>query len=206
MSADQAPVPLHGSRQSRSDRTRDTVLSAFLALIEEGDISPTADRVAQRSGVSLRTVFHQFDDLETVHQLAGARLFERVQQIPTGLDLSQQLSQRVDAFVRYRVTVYDLLHPLSSAARVREPFSPALRTNRDHMLRFGEANVRSTFQPELDSLEPAQARRLVAAIGLATNWSAWYALLEELKQDRAEAIVLMRAATRAFLTHPEQFA
>ncbi|MDP9167788.1 MAG: hypothetical protein M3O32_17275 [Actinomycetota bacterium] len=191
---------------SRSDRTRDTVLSAFLALIEEGDISPTAERVAQRSGVSLRTVFHQFDDLATLHQLAGEKLFERVQQIPNELDLSQPLSQRVDAFVRYRVSVFDLLHPLSSAARVREPFSSALRANRDHMLRFGEQNVRRTFEPELDQMRPEQSRRLVAAISLATNWSAWYALLEELKQDRGEAITLMRATTRALLSQPEQFA
>lgn len=192
-------------RQSRSERTRDTVLNAFLSLIEEGDISPTADRVAQRSGVSLRTVYHQFDDVETIHQLAGERLFERVQHIPSAIDPALPLSPRVDAFVRYRVAVYDLLHPLSCAARVREPSSPALRANRDHMLRFGEDNVRHAFQTELAMLKPAQARRVVAAISLATNWSAWYALLEELQQDRTEAIALMRATTRCFLTQPEQF-
>lgn len=201
MTAEPTPVVL----STRSHRTRDTVLNAFLALIEEGDLSPTAERVAQRSGVSIRTVYHQFDDLETIHQLAGERLFERVQQIPTGLDLTQPLSQRVDAFVRYRVAVYDLLHPLSSAARVREPHSPALRANRDHMLRFGEQNVRAVFAVELSELTDTQARRVVAAISLATNWSAWYALLEELQQGRTEAIALMRGTTRALLAQPEQF-
>jgi TetR/AcrR family transcriptional regulator of autoinduction and epiphytic fitness len=201
VTAESTPVPL----SSRSYRTRDTVLNAFLALIEEGDLSPTAERVAQRSGVSIRTVYHQFDDLETIHQLAGERLFERVQQIPGGLDVTMPLSRRVDAFIRYRVAVYDLLHPLSSAARVREPHSPALRANRDHMLRFGEQNVREVFDPELAPLAPVQARRLVAAISLATNWSAWYALLEELQQSRTEAIALMRATTRALLAQAEQF-
>jgi TetR/AcrR family transcriptional regulator of autoinduction and epiphytic fitness len=204
VTAESSPVPLAG-RQSRSSRTRDTVLSAFLALIEEGDISPTAERVAQRSGVSPRTVYHQFADLATLHQLAGERLFARVQQIPSGLDLALPLNQRIDAFVRYRVNVYDLLHPLSSAARIREPHSPALRANRDGMLRYGEQNVRESFAPELDLLPEAQARRLVAAISLATNWSAWYALLEELQQERSEAIALMRATTRTFLAQPEQF-
>ena len=132
-------------------------------------------------------------------------VFERVQQIPSDIDPSLPLSPRVDAFVRYRVAVYDLLHPLSSAARVREPSSAALRANRDHMLRFGEQNVREVFDPELAPLAPVQARRLVAAISLATNWSAWYALLEELQQSRTEAIALMRATTRALLAQPEQF-
>ena len=204
MTAEQAPVPLVG-RQNRSSRTRDTVLSAFLALIEEGDLSPTAERVAQRSGVSPRTVYHQFADLATIHQLAGEKLFARVQGIPSTLDLTLPLGQRVDAFVRYRVTVYDLLHPLSSAARIREPHSAALRANRDGMLRFGEQNVRDSFAPELEPLPEAQARRVVAAVSLATNWSAWYALLEELQQERSEAIALMRMTTRAFLAQPEQF-
>ena len=124
MTAEQAPTQLRG-RQTRSDRTRDTVLNAFLALIEEGDVNPTADRVAQRSGVSLRTVYHQFDDMESIHRLAGELLFTRVQQIPARFDPSMPLSQRVDAYVRYRATVFDLLHPLSSAARIREPVSAA---------------------------------------------------------------------------------
>jgi TetR/AcrR family transcriptional regulator of autoinduction and epiphytic fitness len=199
MTAEPAPTQLRG-RQTRSDRTRDTVLNAFLALIEEGDVNPTADRVAQRSGVSLRTVYHQFDDMESIHRLAGELLFTRVQQIPARFDPSMPLSQRVDAYVRYRATVFDLLHPLSSAARIREPVSSALRTNRDEMLRYGEDNVRHAFAPELADLKPAQARRLIA-----TNWSAWYALLEELQQSRAEAIAVMRATTRSFLTQPEQF-
>lgn len=204
MTAERAGDPMRGP-QTRSDRTRETVLNAFLALIEEGDVSPTADRVAQRSGVSLRTVYHQFDDLESIHRRAGELLFTKVQQIPSRFDLNMPLTQRVDAYVRYRATVFDLLHPLSSAARIREPLSAALRTNRDEMLRFGENNVRDAFAPELAVLAPEPARRLVVAISLATNWSAWYALLEELQQSRAEAIVVMRATTRALLMQPEQF-
>lgn len=204
MTTQPEPVPLAG-RQSRSVRTRDTVLSAFLALIEEGDISPTADRIAQRAGVSLRTVYHQFDDLETLHQLAGERLFARIQQIAAPTDPTWPLSRRVDAFVRYRVAVYDVLHPLSSAARLREPFSAALRANRDQMLQLGEANVRLAFTPELAALTPGHAQRVITAISLATNWSAWYALVEELKQERTEAVAVMRAVTRAVLAGPPPF-
>jgi len=176
-----------------------------LALIEEGDMAPTAERMSQRAGVSLRTVFHQFEDLATIHHLAGERLFDRVKQIPAPAATDRSVKERVDAFVRYRVAVYDVLHPLSSAARVREPFSPALRANRDQMLQFGRDNVRLTFQPELAVLKATQAERVVAGIGLATNWSAWYALLEELQQERSEAIIVMRAVTRAVLAGSQQF-
>ena len=168
-------------------------------------MAPTAERMSQRAGVSLRTVFHQFEDLATIHHLAGERLFDRVKQIPAPDATDRSVKERVDAFVRYRVAVYDVLHPLSSAARVREPFSPALRANRDQMLQFGRDNVRLTFQPELAVLKATQAERVVAGIGLATNWSAWYALLEELQQERSEAIIVMRAVTRAVLAGSQQF-
>lgn len=192
-------LPEAASRPTRSDRTRDAVLNAFLALVEQGDLSPTAERVAQRSQVSLRTVYHQFDDLETLHRLAGERVLRRVQQLTEPVETALSTEARVEAFVRQRVVVFDVLHPLSCAARLREPFSAVLRSNRDALLRLGEQQVRQAFAPELGELDPPAAGRLVVAISLVTNWSAWYALREELRQDREEAIAVMAASLHALV-------
>ena len=50
-------------RLARSARTRHAVVDALLDLLGEGDLRPTAARIAERAGVSLRIVFHHFEDL-----------------------------------------------------------------------------------------------------------------------------------------------
>lgn len=196
---------LDDGRHLRSVRTRDAVLNAFLALLEEGDLSPTAQRIAQRAQVSARSVYHQFADVGTIHELAGQRVLARVAGIASWVDPALPLTERVDSYVRYRVAVFDVIHPLSSAARVREPFSAVLRANRNGVLTFADDNVRQVFAPELAMMPTVHRDRLVAAISLATVWSSWYTLTEELGLERPAAIAVMRASTRALLANRTEF-
>ena len=53
-------------RAARALRTRNRVVDALLDLIDEGDLRPPAADVARRAGVSLRSVYQHFDDLETL--------------------------------------------------------------------------------------------------------------------------------------------
>ena len=57
-------------RVARGERTRRALAEAMIVLIEEGDPLPTARRVAESAGVSLRLVFHHFDDLESILRAA----------------------------------------------------------------------------------------------------------------------------------------
>jgi hypothetical protein len=50
-------------RVARSHRSRRAIVDAMRALHAEGDLRPTAPRVAERAGVSLRTVWQQFADM-----------------------------------------------------------------------------------------------------------------------------------------------
>ena len=186
-------------RFQRSQRTRLLVLDAFLDLLDEGDLAPTAQRTAERSGVSLRTVFHHFNDMETIHDLAGQRMIRRIaaqtRKVPTG----GPLARRIDAFIENRIAVNRMMHNVSSAARLREPLSPALQRNRDYLIRLGDREIRAVFSRELSSLPPSAQDALVAAIALVSNWGSWYSLTEELGVDPAPAGEVLRASLRALL-------
>ena len=195
---DPGEEPVDG-RLLRSRRTRDRVLDAFLALIEEGDLSPTAQRVAARAEVSRRTVFHQFEDLDTLHRLAGERLRERVAAVSDPIDPALPLRERLDAFARRRRRVLTLLHPLASAARLREPVSEALRDNRDALLAVARAQLETVFAPELEPMAEPARRRLLAALGLVSSWAAWWQLREESGFDADEAEAVLRGGMAALL-------
>jgi TetR/AcrR family transcriptional regulator of autoinduction and epiphytic fitness len=96
--SDDAPPPgrLDG-RTARAHRTRDAVVEALLSLQEEGDLEPTAQRVAARAGVALRSVYAHFSDMETLWARAGrrelARLAELVDPVPGDLPLAERLDR-----------------------------------------------------------------------------------------------------------------
>ena len=49
------------------------IAEALLSLIDEGDLQPTANRIAERAGISLRVIYHHFGDLEALFREAAER-------------------------------------------------------------------------------------------------------------------------------------
>ena len=78
LSLDDEPVD---GRRARRQRSRDLVVDALLDLLNAGVVRPTAQQVAERSGVSLRSIFRIFDDVETLHAAAAAEQLARVRHL-----------------------------------------------------------------------------------------------------------------------------
>jgi len=149
------------------------VVEALLALISQGDLRPTAARVAQRAGVSLRSVFQHFDDMETLLAAAGARQVERIEAFLQPLPSEGPLVLRIRALVDQRARVLEFVTPVRRAAVLLEPFSPALQESRDLMLRRARVELQTVFGPELSARAAADRREVVAALDAATTWAAW---------------------------------
>jgi TetR/AcrR family transcriptional regulator, regulator of autoinduction and epiphytic fitness len=179
-------------RLARSARTRRAIVDALRSLHHEGDLRPTAHRVAERAGVSLRTVWQHFNDLETLLVEAGRRDFEIAFGFVTTIDESAPLRLRLEQLVRQRVRMYEELSPVWRAARLQEPFSPAIRSNRDVLLRLGREQVERVFAPELAALPPGRRATTLAAVQVALVWATWESLRTELglDLDAAEQAVL----------------
>ncbi len=65
-------------RIQRSERSRTSIVQAILELIGEGSLSPTAQQVAERADVGVRTVFRHFSDMETLFATMNDRLVAEV--------------------------------------------------------------------------------------------------------------------------------
>ena len=58
--------PLVDGRRQRSLTSQRRIVEAMLALVGEGHLTPSAELVAERAEVGLRTVFRQFKDMDTL--------------------------------------------------------------------------------------------------------------------------------------------
>jgi AcrR family transcriptional regulator len=178
-------------RVLRGQRTKQAVVEAFLSLIEDGDPQPKARAIAARAGVSLRSVWQHFDDLETLYLAAGRRETEKVGPVMATVDLSLPTAERVAVFVSRRVEALETMAPVARAARLREPFSRQLQANRDQLKKRYRDWIEESFAPELTELSPEHHVDVVEAVLFTGSFSAWFALRDEqdLTVDRARTVL-----------------
>ncbi|MEM7020344.1 MAG: TetR/AcrR family transcriptional regulator [Pseudomonadota bacterium] len=55
-------------RTIRREKSRQCIISAVTQLLDAGEIEPTAEQVAKAAGVTMRTVFRHFDDMESLYR------------------------------------------------------------------------------------------------------------------------------------------
>src|SRR5262244_3920643 len=96
-----APHEMDG-RIARGARARAAIVDALLELIEAGELRPSAARVAERAGVSLRSVFQHFKDVESLFAALADRQIERLAPLAGRVAAAGPLSKRLDAFVATR--------------------------------------------------------------------------------------------------------
>lgn len=167
-------------RTARSHRTRGAIVDAMRALHAEGDLRPTAPRIAERAGVSLRTVWQQFADMETLLMEAIRRDNEILWSLLERIDPDQPLPARVASFVGQRSRVLEQMTPTWRAARLHEPFSEALRRNKTRTLVVAKAELATVFALELSQLASAKRQQLLEGLHSITVWSYWEALRADL--------------------------
>ena len=179
-------------RTARGQRTRSAVVDALLALQEEGDLEPTAQRVAARAGVALRTVFGHFSDMETLWAQAGEQELAKIAALADSPSGDLPLEERVERFCASRARVLEAVLPVLRAARLREHTSAALRRNREIFAAAGDAEVDRVFATELEPLDEQERAVVRSAFHVVAGGQAWELLRCQRGLDVDEAGDLMR--------------
>lgn len=191
--------PATDGRTLRSMRTREAIVDATIALLELGDLRPTAPRVAEQASVSVRSVFQHFDDLETLHAAVAERLVERVAALVFPIEPVLPLDDRLDRFVRQRALLLETVTPIRRAAEVHGPFSAEITARLRDGQAFLRAEVVHTFGPEL-AAAGADRDDLLDALDAALSWSTWEGLRVGRGREQAAAERVMRRLAAAVLS------
>lgn len=185
-------------RTLRAERTRRAIVDAHLALIDEGDLRPTAERIAERAGVSLRALWTNFKDMEGLFAAAGERLRElqvaEYRPVPPGLPWPE----RIERYCEQRARLLELVAPAARAARIREPFSAQLRKNRLWYLTSAREEIEELFAAELPAPGPARTQ-VLDALTAATTFVSWSMWRDELHLDVPAATAVLRRVVSALL-------
>jgi len=171
-------APAVDGRSARKAATRDAIADALLDLVTEGSLRPTAKEIAARAGVSLRSVYVHFDDLEDLFCVAARRQFDQVAPARAPADDEGPLRARADAVVRRRARLFEDFGPIRRATELQAPFSPTLRRLVHNAHTQSRKELARVFARELDVLPQAERRRALAVIDAITTGATWDLLRE----------------------------
>jgi AcrR family transcriptional regulator len=194
-----AAQPIDG-RSARALRTREAIVDACVSLIEEGELRPTAPRVAERAGVSVRSVFQHFADLPALHSAVTARITERIGVLLHPVDASMPFDVRTETFVRYRAVLLEAITPFRRAANVHGPFAPEIQDAHRLAVTYMRQEVERVFGPEFARIEdPVERREVFEAVAAVLSWSNWDALRTDGDCTVDEATAISLRSVRSLL-------
>ena len=115
-------------RKLQSEDSKRRIVSAMLELVREGKIAPTAEDVAKRAQVGIRTVFRRFRDMESLYaEMAGA-IDDRIASINDGFAKQGDWRANLNHMVERRLQVYEIVMPYRVAAEALKFQSTILLT------------------------------------------------------------------------------
>jgi TetR/AcrR family transcriptional regulator of autoinduction and epiphytic fitness len=146
---------------------------ALLALISEGDLRPTAGRIAERAGISLRSVYVHFDDLDDLFLAAAREQRSRVGALIRQLPATGPFPMRLAVFVDQRARVLEAIAAVAKATSLQEPFSPALAAATKSARELGRAEIERVFAIELENLDGSTRDHTLDACDTLTASDTW---------------------------------
>jgi len=178
-------------RTARSERTRNAIVDAHVALILSGDLRPTADRIAKQAGVSLRALWSHFADMEALFAASGERILEQRDEAHRTIPADLPLAARIDAYCHQRARLLEHIAPAAKASQLKEPFSPALQSYRRSHVERVHTELKILFGQEINGDET-----LLAALTAASMWPTWGTMRDAMGLDQEAArLVLIRTIT-----------
>ncbi len=187
-------------RQRRRLRNREAVVEALLDLYRDGNLRPSTEEIAARSGLSPRSLFRYFDDVDDLTRAAIMRQEARVMPL-VAIDAGpeEQLERKVAALVEQRFKLFDAFGHAAAVTRLRSPFQPLLAAELSQNRRFLRSQVSSLFAPELAAMNKETSAGALAAIDILTSFESYTLLTEDRSMAPPDAIAVVSDALSVLL-------
>jgi AcrR family transcriptional regulator len=190
-------------RTARALRTREAIVDACISLVDEGVLKPTAPRIAERAGVSVRSVFQHFDDLESLFAMVAERAVSQLVGLFEPIDPGLPVADRVARFATERRTVLEAMTPIRRAAAVHAPFSPEIQSRLEAGHDFLRTELARVFAAELDAAPADEREPLLDVLDTVSSWSTWENLRTVNRRSPAACEALLVRMLRTALAASE---
>lgn len=161
-------------RTLRRTRNRTAVIVALLEIIREGNLRPGASEIADRAGVSHRSIFRYFDDLDDLVRTAIDRAFAEAGPLAAIPDIGVgALPERIEIFVDSRLSLLQFADGTMQLARMRAPSIASIDEGLTEIAELFRAQIGEHFAEELAALTEADRPLIVDAVLVLTSHDSY---------------------------------
>jgi AcrR family transcriptional regulator len=186
-------------RNRRRINSFDRAVDALLDLIVSGNPSPTAQEIAERSGISVRTVFRLTDDIESLHAAAVLRQMERTAHLYVALPNTGSVASRARALVMNRSEVYETIAPVRRVGDRLANASPHIADGLQLHRLVLRMQIEELFAAELQAMSRVRRQAVLNALDVAASWETWDQLRRLKGLSVAESVRVMNILVAAAL-------
>lgn len=189
-------------RHLRSERSRSVIAKAMLELVRETGQMPTTDSVADRAGVSRRSVFRHYADvselLSAAYELQREDAFTRY---PPRDPSQWSESERVQAFTERGTALYEYVSSVRRAAVHMSRDYPVLNDLMRDDDTLHRSLIAKLFDSSFDKLNATDRITFLNTMVAASSWSAWEAMRHEQGLDVEAARDVIRTTFNSVLAY-----
>ena len=198
-SRDDAPPHKVDGRNLRAETTRRKIVAGARALIEEDARVPRMADVAGRAGVSIRSVFQHYLDVDTLFVAVVDDVLAEIERTVPLSPHAGPLATRVAQLIDRRIDIYERTASLLRAAQQLNPTPAALQTRLADQRAFARNRIERVFGTELAALPATERQEVALALQAVTDWSLWLTLRAQHDATREAAAAIVRRLLMSLL-------
>jgi AcrR family transcriptional regulator len=165
-------------RRLRSERTKQLIMEAFLALLRESATMPTAAQIAERAGYSVRSIFERFPDLNALrvatvdYSLAQSAALAPPRHVDGDRQtrIKSQVGTRAGTCERGVALWRVFLHTVDESDELKLRLRIARQRTIDRL--------EIMYRPELATLGEVERKYLLIALEALTDMESWARMRE----------------------------
>jgi len=183
-------------RRLRRAQNREAVIDALIALFAAGHYEPSCAEIAARAGLSARSLFRYFDDVDDLYCAAADRHLQTIWQL-LRLSVSPQdhRADKIEAVVHSRVRVYELVAPAARALGAGAKRSELMAAKLTQARQFPRVQLSDLFAPDL----AGRSETVLPAVEVLCSFGSYDRLRRESGLSPEAVTVTLVAALTALL-------
>lgn len=171
------PARIDG-RRLRSERTKQLIIEAFLALLRDEPQMPTAAQIAERAGYSVRSIFERFPDLVALRVAAADYSLAQSAALAPARHVDGDRQTRLKSQVQTRA------HTCERGVALWRVLLANLDESPELIARVRLARERTVdrlelmYRPELSTLSEQRRKETLIALEALTDFESWARMRE----------------------------
>ncbi|MEM6300525.1 MAG: helix-turn-helix domain-containing protein [Pseudomonadota bacterium] len=178
-------------RRLRSARSRQAILTAAVELVEEGSLVPTAQQIAERAGVGIRSFFRHFEEMESLFEALDLHLRDTYEAHFAHQFRCGTLEERIAGAVQAHADGYEKCRNLMLSAQALRWKSKVVRQNYARSQRLLRQEL-ELWLPEIIEF-PKDARETIDAVA---SFDMWHRLREHQRLSKKASNQLIESLLR----------